>query len=507
MSAAETQPWKTGNTGVTVINKNDWARIIGYGKAAPLTASQQQHERSKALHEKSKAEVAQWGNTIEGARKLRLEGKKKRAEEKEAAQIKLDIEEAKYQAQLRKDRIRKAQIQVFRQTDMVKTFESAQLLTEVVNERSRQGNFHEEREAMRADVEAARMERMIADIQAAEKEEMEKQERMRNAAVSTAAHQLEEAAAHRAQRRADRKAMLEQQAAIDEDYVNFVQEEADLALTRKAEVQAMIDARKAADVTNSQRRKRTELMETITLEKAAMAKASQEAMADRRKADELASRKLEIKRREDMAASLAQIEEDNSGEENRRIREAQEKRWRTMDEEEARKEATRKGARAEIKQHRLQVLEERRLMTEAEVMADRQERADIEADTLAAAEYEATALLEKKRRDRLILGTHREHIQGHQAAVQTELEKLKAEREGMNKQLDWERNAFQKYAAKQVENSIANGDPLIYPLNKAVQNLNRDKQPKVRPNLPTVDIRRRGNPYPHNSKMRMGFTY
>jgi len=492
---------------VTVISGNDWARITSYGQAPALTPDQQLAQRRVELHAKSRADVKTWGNTIEGKRNARMHGKEKREAEKEAAQIKLDLEEAKYQAQLRKERIQKAKIQMFRQTDMVKTFESAQLLTEVVNERSRQGNFKEDRETMRAGVEEARRQRMIADIQEAEREEVAKQERARQASVTVAGHQLEEAAAHRAQRRADRKAMLEQQSAIDDDYVNFIQEEAELSMTRKSEIQAMIDARHDADVVNDRMKQRIGLLETITLEKAALAKTSQDEMAERLKADALASRKMEIQRREDMAASLAVIAEDNTEEENRRIRDAQEKKWRAMDEEEARKERTRQGVVKEILQHREDVLQERFQQTQAEVMADRRERADIEVDTLAAAEYEAKAMLEKKRRDRLILGVHKEHIATHEAAVETELEKLKRERSNMNSQLDWERNAFQKYAAKQVTNSTDGGDPLVYPLTKAIKDLNRDKQPKVRPNLPTVDIRRRGNPYPHNSKMRMGFTY
>jgi len=499
--------WKTTSGGVAVISGNDWARISSYGKPPPLTTDQQMAQRRQQLHEKSKADVKTWGNTIEGARRGRLHAKEQREADKEAAQVKLDLEEAKYQAQLRKERIQKSKIQMFRQTDMVKSFESAQLLTEVVNERSRQGNFAEGRNRMRAEVEEARRQRMIQDILEAEREEVAKQERARQAAVATAGHQLEEAAAHRAQRRADRKAQLEQQAAIDDDYVNFIQEEADLSMTRKAEIQGMIDARHDADVVNARMKKRIGMLETITLEKAAMAKASQEEMAERRKADDLAARRLEIKKREDMAEALAVIAEDNSEQENRRIREAQEARWRAMDEEEARKERTRQGVVKEILQHRTDTLQERFEQTQAEVLADRQERADIEADTLAAAAYEATAMLEKKRRDRLILGVHRLDIATHEAAVETELEKLKRERANMNSQLDWERNAFQRYAVKQVAVSKEKGDTLTYPLGKAISTLNRDKQPKVRPNLPTVDIRRRGNPYPHNSKMRMGFTY
>jgi hypothetical protein len=480
---------------------------MGYGQPPALTGSQQQDARRKVLHEKSKAEVNEWSSTIAGVQRAKLHAKEKRDAEKEALQVKQDLEDAKYVAEQRKQQIRKSKMQMFRQTDMVKAFEASQLLTEVVNERSRQGNFAEDRNTMRAGVEQQRMDRMVADIQAAEREEVEKQERARKAAVSTAKHQLEEAASHRNQRRHDRKAQLEHQAAIDADYIAYIQEQSEKAAAKKAATLKMVADRRQCDDDNRQMKQRVSLLDTVTLEKAAMAKAAQDVMAERLKTETLASRRFEIKKRENMAASLAQVQEDNSAGENERIRVAQEEKWKARDEEEAQKESTRKGVIKECLKHRVEMLAERRTATEEEVFADRQERADIQADTMAAAEYEAKALLEKKRRDRLILGVHAKDIATHKQAVASEFDKLKAEREGQLTQLNWERDTFKRYAARQVDVSKERGDTLVYPLTKAIGDLNRDDQPKPRPNLPSIDVRRVGNPYPHNSKMRMGFTY
>jgi hypothetical protein len=443
----------------------------------------------------------------QGQRKQRLDAKAKREADKEARLVKLDLEEAKFQAQQRKAAITRAKVQMFRQTDLVKTFESAQLLTEVINERSRQGNFSEKRDKLRAEVEKQRQERMYEDIRAAESEEMAKMEKARVHAVDTAGHQLEEAARHRAERRTLRKADLAQQAAIDQDYVNFIRDESEKEKLQRTKAVSLVSDRKACDATTGRIRQRTHLLETIALEKANLAKTYKEDMDERRKHDELAARRAEILKREQMAESLAVIEEDNSAEEGRRIREAQEQKWKADDEREAQKELNRREAVAGIKAHRNQVIGERRAMVEAEVLADRKERQDTEADLRAAAVHEAAMLAEEKRRGKLILGSYDADVSAHADGIAAARDKLMSERAALNGQLDWEKDAFARYAAKQVTRSTEEGDTLTYPLRKAIGDLARDNAPKQRPSLPTVDIRRKGNPYPNNTKLRMGFNF
>jgi len=492
---------------VTVLDSGDWMRIMSYNQPAQLNASQRLHQTRTQLHERSKADISTWTNTIAGQRKQRLEAKAKRESDKEARQVKLDLEEAKFQAQQRKAAITRAKVQMFRQTDLVKTFESAQLLTEVINERSRQGNFGEHRDTLRAGVETQRQKSMYEDIRAAEKEEMEKMSQARANAVDTAAHQLEEAARHRAERRATRKADLAQQAAIDLDYVNFIRDESEKDAQNRMKGLKLVSDRHDCDATTGRIRNRTALLETIALEKANLAKTSKDEMDERRKADELAARKEEILKRERLAESLAVIEEDNSAEESRRIREAQEQKWKADDEREAQKELTRREVIAEIKVHRNQTIAERRGMVEAEVQADRRERDETEADLRAAAEHEAAMLAEEKRRGRLILKSYDADITEHMQGVSAARDKLVDERAMMNGQLDWEKDAFARYAAKQVTRSTEEGDTMTYPIRKAIGDLTRGNEPKPRPNLPTVDTRRRGNPYPNNTKLRMGFNF
>eukprot|EP00731_Ephydatia_muelleri_P008008 Em0004g346a len=73
-----------------------------------------------------------------GQRQKRLEARKLREEKEEAEKVKIDIEEAKFQANKRKEAIEKARTMVYYQTDRVKTFHGALVLAEVLREREAQ---------------------------------------------------------------------------------------------------------------------------------------------------------------------------------------------------------------------------------------------------------------------------------------------------------------------------------------------------------------------------------
>lgn len=125
---------------VTILSKQDWERI-----QQQLHRKQIEEERLKAIREerearknKSKEVVQHWGNTIAGHRQRKLEARKIREQKEEEEKCAIDIEEAKYQAQQRKEAIDKAKTQQYYQTDRVKGFHSALMLTEVLKEREAQ---------------------------------------------------------------------------------------------------------------------------------------------------------------------------------------------------------------------------------------------------------------------------------------------------------------------------------------------------------------------------------
>ncbi|RUS71231.1 hypothetical protein EGW08_021012 [Elysia chlorotica] len=125
---------------VTVLSKQDWERI-----ECELNRKNIQDEMVRKIREdreeqkrKSKEIIKNWGNTIAGQRQRKLEARRIREEKEEEERKVIDLEEAKFQAQQRKEAIEKAKTQQYYQTDRVKAFHSALTLTEVLKEREAQ---------------------------------------------------------------------------------------------------------------------------------------------------------------------------------------------------------------------------------------------------------------------------------------------------------------------------------------------------------------------------------
>ncbi|OWF35640.1 coiled-coil domain-containing protein 173-like [Mizuhopecten yessoensis] len=125
---------------VTVLSKNDWERI-----QMQLHRKQIEEERTRKIREEkeekqkmSKEMIKDWGNTIVGQRQRKLEARTLREQKEEEERQQVDLEEAKYQSLQRKEAIEKAKTQQYYQTDRVKSFHSALMLTEVLKEREAQ---------------------------------------------------------------------------------------------------------------------------------------------------------------------------------------------------------------------------------------------------------------------------------------------------------------------------------------------------------------------------------
>eukprot|EP00794_Sanderia_malayensis_P003148 gene3148-3617_t len=125
---------------VLVVQPKDWKRIqdnlTRYDREAEL-AKQKAAEREN-LHETSKNLVKHWENTNEGIRLKKLQARKLREEKEEEERKKIDIEEARLQAEKRREAIERAKTLQYYQTDRVKEFHGALLLTEVLKERDAQ---------------------------------------------------------------------------------------------------------------------------------------------------------------------------------------------------------------------------------------------------------------------------------------------------------------------------------------------------------------------------------
>ncbi|GAA6095616.1 protein CFAP210-like isoform X1 [Tachysurus ichikawai] len=144
---------------VTVLPASEWERIQG---SVHGMNKQQEHimaaaRQREALHLRSKEAVKNWPNTIAGQwqKKLELRKIKKEIEEKEKKQI--DLDEAKFQEQKRKEAIERAKKLQFFQTDRVKGFHSTLLMTEVLKERDAQIELKKRKEIEAKELENKRL--------------------------------------------------------------------------------------------------------------------------------------------------------------------------------------------------------------------------------------------------------------------------------------------------------------------------------------------------------------
>ncbi|CAF0796131.1 unnamed protein product [Rotaria sp. Silwood1] len=134
-----------------IITKSDLNRIYDNldRRQRDKDAVRQELERKKEMAERSAQITKQWPNTIIGARERKLELKKIRDQEEEERKKVLDLEEEKLAAERRREQIEKAKQLQYYETDRVRTFHSALLLTEVLKERDLQIEMKKRIEQMR----------------------------------------------------------------------------------------------------------------------------------------------------------------------------------------------------------------------------------------------------------------------------------------------------------------------------------------------------------------------
>ncbi|KAK7127215.1 hypothetical protein R3I94_018408 [Phoxinus phoxinus] len=123
-----------------VLSRSEWQRmqdsVTGVNRhSRSVIAAAEQRE---ALHMRSKEVVKDWPNTIAGQRRKKLEAKSIREAMKEEEKKHIDLEEARYQAQIRKQIIENTRTQQRNQTDRVKGLHSALRLAQVMKEREAQ---------------------------------------------------------------------------------------------------------------------------------------------------------------------------------------------------------------------------------------------------------------------------------------------------------------------------------------------------------------------------------
>ncbi|XP_064401138.1 cilia- and flagella- associated protein 210-like [Halichondria panicea] len=245
-------PVKPGQ--VAVLTHAEWGRICAgvmkdRGAKKPLNDREELHQRSKSI-------VKHWENTIEGQRLKKLQAGKIREEAEEAERVKLDIEEAKFQADKRRESIEKAKTNLYYQTDRVKHFHGALLLSEVLHERDCQVEYKKRRaEASKGqDDKFIQIETSIreaglkADIEAAQRRAKE-----RDAVVQ---FQLKQASNKSQARVNEREAALQEQAQLDKEVREF---DAQQKAIEAKHHQKQLDYRKALDQVLDEKKEREKI--------------------------------------------------------------------------------------------------------------------------------------------------------------------------------------------------------------------------------------------------------
>ncbi|NXP11443.1 CC173 protein, partial [Thinocorus orbignyianus] len=128
---------------VIILPKAEWERIQDSldsrtREAARILAEQKEREETRL---RSKAAVKDWPDNMLGLAQRKLKAKKLREEKEEEERKLLDLEEQQFQAAKRKEAIERARTYLYYQTERLKGFHSALLLTKVLKERDAQVEF------------------------------------------------------------------------------------------------------------------------------------------------------------------------------------------------------------------------------------------------------------------------------------------------------------------------------------------------------------------------------
>ncbi|CEM10999.1 unnamed protein product [Vitrella brassicaformis CCMP3155] len=148
-----------------------------------------------ALHKKSQERASRWSNTLQGARRLKIEMRKKRLADEEAAKQAVDNEEAAYQKELKKKAIGRA-LELSRQHgEHFRAFQGNAMLTDIHTDWEEERTLKEELGALEKQREAFHLEQeQQAYRRALEREVAESLEREKKVSETQKerAEQLEE---------------------------------------------------------------------------------------------------------------------------------------------------------------------------------------------------------------------------------------------------------------------------------------------------------------------------
>lgn len=412
-----------------------------------------------ALHQTSQNMVKTWDNTLEGARLKKLQRLKLKADAEEEASKKLDLEEAEYQAERRKEAIAKARQGLVYETDRVKKFHESLVLSEVLREREAQVEFKRKKEAMRQGLDHQYVQRMREDHRLALLDEKEKARQRLVAAQHTCDFQGEQIREKRSQGMEERQQALKEQLESDRIAEEYFEEQR--ALEQK-QAEDKVKTKRLYDRTLQDKRAAVEqkkLEDKVEDDEIMTFSTAKQAMTTRRKHKERALLKAVRDKQDAMCDKLYGMALKQRDTEDQEIAKAQEEAYAKRDQEVREKQDRFVKRQREINEHRVQVMaahEEHQRQEAARQAEMAQQQRDLDKQFYVQQQLEET----RKRQGQLKLQDELvQQVQGRLDKEDQEIaEQLEHDRQNVQRHKE-EEEEFHRYAASVITEAKQRGAP------------------------------------------------
>ncbi|XP_054643643.1 cilia- and flagella- associated protein 210 [Dunckerocampus dactyliophorus] len=455
---------------VTILSKADWLRIQGKIKGVDKEKESMMEamRQRELLQQKSKEMAKLWPNTLACQRQKKLEAKKIRDQMEEDKRNRIDMEEAKYREEQRKEAIEKAKRQLYYQTERVKGLHRALLLTEVLKEREAQMELKQRRKSASKELDKEYVEMMKArEDEALKREQERKQEKRleRQAVAEDLKKQIEENQLAREQQKLQTKKDGEEIQRLQELHQWELKLEEETQAKQKSEfMQAQLEHLAQRDISKAAD---TEQQEAEEAQRKLFLSAKEKMVKLRRDKEQELLKEVQ-NRREKIMDKLAMAQQEQTEQQEQRLAKAvaeqDAKRMQQQWEEEERRAAMMKSITA----HREHMVQEK------------------ESDDSMRKEKERAALQAKKEADRIFSEEQKlkaqntrqelQKLQGFNACQMVEKQARRqqvrrAEHGFEAKNLELlaeEEKAFEKYSLEVVQAAAA-AQRSVLPLYKAVR--------------------------------------
>ncbi|CAH2305720.1 Hypothetical predicted protein [Pelobates cultripes] len=455
---------------ITVLPKSEWERILNNTNPFENEARQvfEDKKEREEMHLRSKELTKNWKNTISDLKHKPLQIRKQRKEKEEEEKRIIDLEEAQFQAEQRKEAIEKAKIQLFYENDRIKTFHSALLLTEVMKEREAQIELKTKMMNMSSKQGSNYLEQTQRDLEQSIMKDQAKAREQTIAAMNTTSELLKQIEEHKRQSELEKIAMQREGVEI-ERLTRLHNFEMNKLAKMKMDQKKQIMAEHLAHVANRNYLRQLELLKEKEnedkIQRFLLAKKKMDNLKKERQ-NEIVRKTLE--RRDQISKHLAQQIKQKEDNEDERIEKAVAQRdakskWETDKKEEK--------IRADIKA----ITEHRIAMKKKQEMEEKEQKLNALQALHAIKEADNLFLAQKRENQRR---AEEDEKMTQTAQIQQIAEKMtnsQLEKEAevnyakkTNILLSKEEENFQEYA-KQVIDSVSKAGRNPYPLVKAAQ--------------------------------------